>query len=279
VHRELDQAQFEALLNEGTGASSLGTSVFDSMLGVAVRRWCAPVLDLDHYERRLRAQGFVRIAGADEAGRGALAGPLVAAAVILPEGFDIEGLADSKLLTPLQRDHWYERITAGAVAFAACRTLPSRIDSRGLHVSNLWLLRRALRRLDVRPDFALADGFALRGLAVPSLSIKKGDAVTASVAAASVIAKVTRDRIMDRYHRRFPQYGFDRHRGYGTASHRAAIAEFGPSPIHRMSFKGMDLWATDPDLYRRLYAREDLLRAYGILPPLVDGGSGDGAKG
>jgi len=220
-----------------------------------------PVLDLDHYERRLRAQGFVRIAGADEAGRGALAGPLVAAAVILPEGFDIEGLADSKLLTPLQRDHWYERITAGAVAFAACRTLPSRIDSRGLHVSNLALLRRALCTLRPEPDFVLSDGFHLRAIRQPHLSIKKGDMVTASVAAASVIAKVTRDRIMDRYHRRYPAYGFDHHRGYGTPTHRAAIARFGPLPIHRMSFKGMQLLRDDPAKYLELYGRDDLLSA------------------
>jgi ribonuclease HII len=214
---------------------------------------------IDQYERRLHAAGFALVAGVDEAGRGALAGPMVAAAVILPAEFAVDGLADSKLLSPHQRDVWFDRIRGSAIAISVCRAFPQRIDHRGLHVSNLWLLRRALRRLDVRPDFALADGFALRGLAVPSLSIKKGDAVTASVAAASVIAKVTRDRIMDRYHRRFPQYRFDRHRGYGTPTHRAAIARYGPSPIHRMSFKGMDLWMSDPEKYRELYLRDDLL--------------------
>jgi len=214
---------------------------------------------IDQYERRLHAAGFALVAGVDEAGRGALAGPMVAAAVILPEEFEVDGLADSKLLSAQQRDVWFDRIRGSAIAISVCRAFPQRIDHRGLHVSNLWLLRRALRLLDVRPDFALADGFALRGLAVPSLSIKKGDAVTASVAAASVIAKVTRDRIMDRYHRRFPQYRFDRHRGYGTPTHRAAIARYGPSPIHRMSFKGMDLWTTDPEKYRELYLRDDLL--------------------
>ena len=101
----------------------------------------------------------------------------------------------------------------------------------------------------------LTDGFALRGVRVPQLSMKKGDVITASVAAASVIAKVTRDRIMERYHRRYPQYGFDHHRGYGTASHRAAIAQHGPCPIHRMSFKGMTLYAEDRATYLRLYAR------------------------
>ena len=210
---------------------------------------------IDHYERRLHAQGFHLVAGVDEAGRGALAGPLVAAAVILPQGFEVEGLADSKVLSPEERDVWFARIRRAAVATAVCRAFPRRIDNRGLHVSNLALLRSAVRALPVRPDFLLADGFVLRGMSSPSLSIKKGDAVTASVAAASVIAKVTRDRIMDRYHRRFPQYGFDHHRGYGTPSHREAIARLGPCPIHRMSFKGMTLYRDDPALYRQIYGR------------------------
>ena len=216
-----------------------------------------PVKPIDHYERRLHAEGFRLIAGVDEAGRGALAGPLVAATVILPEVFDIEGLADSKLLTPLQRDDWFDRIRLAAVSISVCRAFPRRIDHRGLHLSNLALLRMAIRTLDVRPDFVLADGFALPGVRLPHLSVKKGDAVTMSVAAASVVAKVTRDRIMERYHRRYPLYGFDHHRGYGTASHRAAIARFGPCPIHRMSFKGMDLYLSDRDTYVRLYARGD----------------------
>jgi ribonuclease HII len=211
---------------------------------------------IDHYERQLHAEGFRLVAGVDEAGRGALAGPLVAAAVILPEPFDCDGLADSKLLSPAQRADWFARIRAVAVSVSVCRALPRRIDHRGLHVSNLALLRAAIRSLETTPDFVLSDGFALRGVGVPQLSIKKGDVVTASVAAASVIAKVTRDRIMDRYHRRFPQYGFDHHRGYGTASHRAAIARFGPCPIHRMSFKGMTLYAEDRVAYERLYARD-----------------------
>ena len=164
-------------------------------------------------------------------------------------------MADSKLLTPLQRDEWFGRIRGQAVSISVCRALPRRIDHRGLHVSNLALLRAAIRSLDTRPDFVLTDGFALRGMRVPQLSMKKGDVITASVAAASVIAKVTRDRIMERYHRRYPQYGFDHHRGYGTASHRAAIAQHGPCPIHRMSFKGMALYAEDRATYLKLYAR------------------------
>ena len=197
------------------------------------------VEDLDHYERRLRALGFRRVAGIDEAGRGALAGPLVVASVILPDGFDLEGIDDSKALTRLQREAAYARITAEAVSVAVCKAMPSRIDHRGLHRSNVALFRQVIRGLDVRPDYVLADGFPLRGFPLPHLSIKKGDAVTASVAAASIVAKVTRDRIMERYHRRFPEYGFDRNRGYGTPGHRAALRRLGPTPIHRHSFLGI----------------------------------------
>jgi len=199
----------------------------------------AAILDLGRYERGLRQQGFRLIAGVDEAGRGALAGPLFAAAVILPEGFDLEGINDSKVLTALQREAAFERIVRGAVASSVCRCMPERIDRRGLHKTNVWLLRRCISRLGIAPDYVLTDGFPVKRLSVPNLSIKKGDAVTASVAAASIVAKVTRDRMMDRYHRRYPVYGFDHNRGYGTKEHRDAIRAYGPSPIHRFSFKGL----------------------------------------
>jgi ribonuclease HII len=196
-------------------------------------------LDLDRYERRLRAQGFRLIAGADEAGRGALAGPLVAAAVILPDAFDLDGINDSKVLTRLQRERAYDRISAAAVAVCVCKAMPTRIDHRGLHRSNKFLIRRVLRQLPVPPDYVLTDGWPVGWIPFPHLSIKKGDAVTASVAAASIVAKVTRDRMMDRYHRRFPEYGFDSNRGYGTSAHWRALERLGPSPIHRRSFKGV----------------------------------------
>ncbi|HEY7659762.1 MAG TPA: ribonuclease HII [Actinomycetota bacterium] len=205
------------------------------------------ILDLGRYERGLREQGFRLIAGVDEAGRGALAGPLVAAAVILPEGFDLDGINDSKVLTANQRAVAYERIVRDAVAWSVRRCMPTRIDHRGLHRSNVWLLRRCVVSLDVEPDYVLSDGFPIRRLPVPNLSIKKGDAVTASVAAASIVAKVTRDRTMDRYHRRFPAYGFDHNRGYGTNAHRDALRRLGPSPIHRFSFKGLrEGWYAPP---------------------------------
>jgi ribonuclease HII len=194
--------------------------------------------DLDRYERRLRAQGFVRVAGVDEAGRGALAGPMVAAAVILPEGFDLEGIRDSKQLSRRQREDAAVRIHAVGVV-AVCRAAPGLIDRRGLHRCNLSLLRPAAAELDPEPEYVLTDGFPVPQIAFPSLAIKKGDVVSASVAAASIVAKVTRDRIMDRLHRRYPDFGFDHNRGYGTPDHLEAIERWGPTPVHRLSFAGV----------------------------------------
>jgi ribonuclease HII len=199
----------------------------------------ALVTDLGRFERGLREQGFAAVAGADEAGRGALAGPLVAASVILPDAFDLDGIADSKVLTRLQRERAYERIVVGAVAWSVCKVTPARIDRRGLHRSNIWLLRRAVRELPITPDYVLTDGFPVRRLAAPALAMKKGDAVAACVAAASIVAKVTRDRMMERYARRFRAYGFEHNRGYGTREHWDALDRVGPCPIHRLSFRGV----------------------------------------
>jgi ribonuclease HII len=206
---------------------------------IQVRVGTQRLRDIGYYERQLRLRGFTVVAGVDEAGRGALAGPLVAAAVVLPEDFDLEGLEDSKLLTPRQRERMFGRIAEQASAVSVCRAMPRRIDRAGLHRTNLSLLKGALRRLSLPPEFVLADGFPLRGLRLPCLGVRKGDVITASVAAASVVAKVTRDRIMERYHRRFPEYGFNTNRGYGTRRHWEALDRFGPTPIHRRSFKGV----------------------------------------
>jgi ribonuclease HII len=192
-------------------------------------------VDLVRYERALRDQGFARVAGADEAGRGALAGPLVAAAVVLPDGFDADGIDDSKVLTANQREAAYERIVAAAL-FAVAKVEPATIDQRGLHRSNLALLRRCIRALRPAPEYALTDGFPVPRMPCPSLAIKKGDAVAVSVAAASIVAKVTRDRIMVRLHRRYPQFGFDHNKGYGTPEHLEVLDRLGPTPIHRLSF-------------------------------------------
>ncbi len=189
-------------------------------------------------ERALQRRGFRHVAGADEAGRGACAGPLVAAAVILPEGRrgEIDGLTDSKLLTPLARERIYEEVVRVALAWAAVLIPPGEVDSRGLHVCNVAALRRALASLAVRPAYVLTDGFPVDGLGTPGLAVWKGDQVAACVAAASVIAKVTRDRIMCELDREHPVYGFAEHKGYCTPEHSEALERHGPCPEHRFSY-------------------------------------------
>jgi ribonuclease HII len=194
--------------------------------------------DLDRYESTLRAQGFVRIAGVDEVGRGALAGPLVAAAVVLPDEFDRTGIRDSKLLTAKQREVQCERIV-NACVYTIRKIEPNVIDARGLHRSNLALLRRCVRALDPVPDYVLTDGFPVAKMPCPALGVKKGDMVAASIAAASIVAKVTRDRIMRRLHRHYPEFDLAHNKGYGTPAHRDALQRFGPTPIHRLSFAGV----------------------------------------
>ena len=190
-------------------------------------------------EKRLARAGFRWVAGADEVGRGALAGPLVAAAVVLPADTHIEGLRDSKLCTRGQREQLARQIREVALSVSIVRVQPWRIDRVGLQRCNLQALRRALNGLEVPPDFALLDCFKMRRLPYPSLAVKKGDVVSRSVAAASIVAKVHRDSAMRRYHRRFPHYGFATNVGYGTRHHWAALKEHGPSDIHRRSFYGV----------------------------------------
>jgi ribonuclease HII len=189
-------------------------------------------------ERALQRRGFQHVAGADEAGRGACAGPLVAAAVILPAGRrgEIDGLADSKLLTPAARERVHAAVVQRALAYAVVVVGADEVDERGLHVSNLTAMRRALASLSTRPDYVLTDGFGVDGLGVPGLAVWKGDRVAACVAAASVLAKVTRDRIMVELDGRFPDYGFAEHKGYVTAEHSAALVRHGPCREHRFSY-------------------------------------------
>jgi ribonuclease HII len=189
-------------------------------------------------ERSLRRRGFPAVAGADEAGRGACAGPLVAAACVLPEGRRgrVPGLADSKLLTAAARERVYAEVVERAVAWSVVVIPVPELDARGMHVTNLEALRRAIWHLDPAPDYVLTDGFPVAGLAVPGLAVWKGDRVAACVAAASVLAKVTRDRIMGDLHERWPQYDFAGHKGYITDVHAAALERHGPCPEHRMRF-------------------------------------------
>ena len=204
-------------------------------------------VDLARFEKPLANQGFTCIAGVDEAGRGAWAGPMLAAAVVLPDDYDCDELDDSKKLTKAKREACYEQIVAQARAWVVVKATPARIDRDGLHRSNKAILREAVRRLDLGPDYVLCDGWPLERLEIPHLSIKKGDAVAASVAAASILAKVERDRIMERYDRRYPEFGFEHNKGYGTPDHREALDRLGPTPIHRLSFQGVgqaELWST-----------------------------------
>jgi ribonuclease HII len=202
--------------------------------GVAVRRDAG----LYGYERALARAGFTLVAGADEAGRGACAGPLVVAAVILPDGRrgQVPGLADSKLLTPAARERVYAEVVNRAAAWSVVVIPPQEVDATGLHVCNVAGMRRALARLAPEPEYVLTDGFPISGLCVPGLAVWKGDRVTACIAAASVVAKVTRDRIMSELHERYPQYDFATHKGYCTVEHQAALDRHGPCPEHRFSY-------------------------------------------
>lgn len=195
---------------------------------------------LGEFDEIVRAAGFEHLAGTDEAGRGALAGPLVAAAVILPPGWVPEGLRDSKLMTPLQREEMYELITEHALSWAVRRVSSDRLDRIGLQRANLRALRESVAKLDVRPDYVAVDGYALSRLGVPSLRMIKGDNVCAAIAAASVLAKVSRDRSMVRMHRvnrAWRSYRFDLNKGYRSPVHLEALAELGPCPEHRRCFR------------------------------------------
>src|SRR3954463_12981182 len=189
-------------------------------------------------ESSLRRRGFEVVAGADEAGRGACAGPLVAAACVLPSGRRgrVPGLADSKLLTPAARERVYEEVVDRALAWSVVAIPVEDLDARGMHVTNIEALRRAVSALDPFPDYVLTDGFPVPGLTQPTLAVWKGDRVAACVAAASVLAKVTRDRIMLELHERWPEYAFAGHKGYITDVHSAALDRHGPCPEHRMRF-------------------------------------------
>jgi ribonuclease HII len=189
-------------------------------------------------ERSLRRRGFAAVAGADEAGRGACAGPLVAAACVLPPGRRgrVPGLADSKLLTPTVREQVYAEVVARAVAWSVVAIPVEELDARGMHVTNLEALRRAVMTLDPGPDYVLTDGFPVPGLGRPALAVWKGDRVAACVAAASVLAKVTRDRMMLELHQKWPEYDFAGHKGYITDEHSAALDRHGPCPQHRTRF-------------------------------------------
>jgi ribonuclease HII len=200
------------------------------------------------FERALQRRGFTAVAGADEAGRGACAGPLVVAAAILPgtRRGEVPELADSKLLTAAARERVYAEVVARAVAYSVVVIPAEEVDVRGLQVCNLAGMRRALAVLEPQPDYVLTDGFGVDGLGTPGLAVWKGDRVAACIAAASVLAKVTRDRIMVDLDDEFPGYGFAEHKGYSTDEHTAALHRHGPCPQHRFSY--VNVAAASPDV-------------------------------
>ena len=189
-------------------------------------------------EGALDRRGLGPVAGVDEAGRGACAGPLVVAACVLRprDAVKLDGLTDSKLLTEKARDRMYDLVLARAVDYAVVIIPAAEVDAKGVHVANIEGMRRAVARLTTHPGYVLTDGFRVAGLTAPSMPVHKGDRAAACVAAASVLAKVTRDRIMTQLHESLPAYRFDVHKGYCTADHTAALTEHGPTAEHRWSF-------------------------------------------
>ncbi|MFH1904683.1 MAG: ribonuclease HII [bacterium] len=188
------------------------------------------------YENKLYAQGKNLIAGLDEAGRGPLAGPVVAGAVILPECCDIQGLNDSKKLSPKKRDSLFNQIYDVALGVGIGIADTEEVDKINILAATHRAMNRAVDNLNVSPEYILVDGLRVPSLKKPQIAIVKGDSKSASIAAASIIAKVTRDRIMIDYAKQYPQYGFEKHKGYATQFHLEAIAKFGISSIHRRSF-------------------------------------------
>ena len=180
--------------------------------------------------------GLVFLAGVDEAGRGPLAGPVCAAACLLPRGLEIPGLDDSKKLSPKKRDELYDVIINSALTYGIAFASVEEIESLNILNATFLAMNRAIARLDPQPDLVLIDGNRNSGIQFPSRCIVKGDSQCADIAAASILAKVTRDRYMLTMAEQYPQYGFEKHKGYGTALHYEALRAYGPCPIHRMSF-------------------------------------------
>ncbi|MGQ9560558.1 MAG: ribonuclease HII [Candidatus Oleimicrobiaceae bacterium] len=188
------------------------------------------------YERRLWAQGIGAVAGVDEAGRGPLAGPVVAAAVIFPPEVFIPGVDDSKRLGPRTRERLYQEIFRSARSVGVGVVQPAEIDRTNILHATRLAIRKALARLTVPPQHVLVDGYAVPDVEAPQTALVGGDRICFSIAAASIVAKVVRDRLMIGYDRLFPEYGFAEHKGYGTARHLAALRQYGRCPIHRHSF-------------------------------------------
>ncbi len=192
--------------------------------------------DLWTLENEIAAEGYETLCGVDEAGRGPLAGPVYAAAVILPRGLEIPGLNDSKKLSEKRREELFEVICEKALATGIAFATVEEIEERNILGATYLAMSRAIEGLRIRPDLALIDGNRSAGIAFPCRCVVKGDARCADIAAASILAKVSRDRVMLELAKQYPEYHFEQHKGYGTALHYAALREYGPSPVHRPSF-------------------------------------------
>ncbi len=188
------------------------------------------------FEEKIRGEGYTLVCGTDEAGRGPLAGPVVAGACILPEGIIIEGLDDSKKLSEKKRERLYDEICERALCWSVAMSTPEEIDEINILNASLLAMRRAIDGLSVRPDIALVDGNVDRDFQLPAKAIVGGDGIVQSIAAASILAKVTRDRMCLELDTKYPQYGFAKHKGYPTQAHKLAVYEYGPCPEHRRSF-------------------------------------------
>ncbi len=188
------------------------------------------------YEALYTSQGYRAVCGVDEAGRGPLAGPVCAAAVIFPEGLVIEGVDDSKKLTEKKRELLFDIIKEKALAYSVAWASVEEIEEMNILNAAMLAMKRAVENLSVKADFALIDGNKTPQLTIPCLAIVKGDALSQSIAAASILAKVSRDRLMLELAEKYPQYHFEKHKGYGTKVHRDALLEYGPCEIHRPSF-------------------------------------------
>ena len=187
-------------------------------------------------EKQMMSQGYSVVCGCDEAGRGPLCGPVVAAAVILPTDIEIPGLDDSKKLTEKKREALFEIIKEKAIAYGIAEASPAEIDEINILNASMLAMRRAIQMLTVKPDCALIDGNCNRGFTLPAFPIVKGDSKSMSIAAASILAKVTRDRGCELLDKQYPQYGIAKHKGYPTKDHMDLVRAYGPSPIHRRSF-------------------------------------------
>lgn len=192
-------------------------------------------------EDRLYAAGISPLAGVDEAGRGACAGPLVVASVILrdPHASELAKVRDSKEISEKNREDLFDVVTKAALSLSVVIISSQEIDARGVHAANLDGMRRAVQGLDITPAYVLTDGYAIEGLALPNLAVWKGDQVVTCISAASIIAKVTRDRIMREMDLIYPEYGLASHKGYITKTHTAALQKYGATPIHRRSFSNI----------------------------------------